>query len=183
MVDPPLSVQRQVSVDRSRYIWMNPHCRLPSRCLALAGLLIVVLAIVSCAEAQLPLADGALVSKESLHTKTLVINHWATWCAPCRIEIPELNLLAESVDPDEVLVFGYGEDFHADQQLREDIADMGIEFPVFTQDPASVWGYGTSTLLPRTAIIAPGGEVQQVLLGPQTQDSLREAISSISAPK
>lgn len=149
----------------------------------LARLVILLLALVACAKVQLPLTDGALVSTDSLNTKILVINHWATWCAPCRVEIPELNLLAESVNPDEVLVFGYGEDFHIGQQLLDDIADMGIEFPVFTQDPASVWGYGTSNVLPRTAIIAPGGEVKQVLLGPQTRDSLLAAISRISAPQ
>lgn len=133
--------------------------------------------MVSCSNGQLPLADGGAVSKNSLHTKTLIINHWATWCVPCRVEIPELNLLATSVDADQVLVFGYGEDFHTGQQLLDDIDDMGIEFPVFTQDPASVWGYGTSRVLPRTAIIAPGGEVKQVLLGPQTRESLLEVIA------
>ena len=141
-------------------------------------LIALLLSLVACSNGQLPLADDGGVSKNSLDTKTLVINHWATWCAPCRIEITELNELANSVDPDEVLVFGYGEDFHSGQQLLDDIADMGIEFPVFTQDPSLVWGYGASSVLPRTAIIAPGGEIKQVLLGPQTLESLLKAIES-----
>lgn len=145
---------------------------------ALACLIAFCSTLSACSSDQLPLAGGGGVSKAALDAKTLVINHWATWCAPCRVEIPELNQLASLVDTDEVQVFGYGEDFHVGQQLLDDIADMGIEFPVFTLDPASVWGYGPSSVLPRTAIIAPGGEVKQVLLGPQTLESLLKAIES-----
>lgn len=138
--------------------------------------LLLALVSLSCSDSTLGLADGDSVNKSTLDSKYLVINHWATWCAPCRIEIPELNLLAASLDSDEVLLFGYGEDFHAGQDLLDDIAEMGIEFPVFAQDPGEVWGYGRSSVLPRTAIIAPGGEVRQVLLGPQTRESLLAAL-------
>ncbi len=133
----------------------------------------------ACAPDGLQLADGRQVSRDALDARVLVINHWATWCAPCRHEIPELNQFAQSSDADEVLVFGYGEDFHSGEELLDDIADMGIEFPVFAADPALVWGYGASRVLPRTAIIAPGGEVRQVLLGAQTRRTLREAIENI----
>lgn len=144
-----------------------------SLCLSLLALLAL-----SCSDTKLKLADGERLAKSTLDSKYLVINHWATWCAPCRVEIPELNLLAASLDTNEVRLFGYGEDFHEGQALLDDIAEMGIEFPVFADDPAEVWGYGRSSVLPRTAIIAPGGEVKQVLLGPQTQESLLAALDA-----
>ena len=135
-------------------------------------LLLMTLGSLSCADTELKLAHGEGLARSSLESKFLVINHWATWCAPCRVEIPELNLLAASLDPNEAVVLGYGEDFHTGQELLEDIRDMGIEFPVLSEDPSKVWGYGGSNVLPRTAIIAPGGDVLEILLGPQTRESV-----------
>lgn len=142
----------------------------------LLAVLCLVSGMLSCSGAMLYLADGEGVSKASLDSKYLVINHWATWCAPCREEIPELNMLADSLDPGKALVLGYGEDFHTGQALLDDIAEMGIKFPVMTQDPSEIWGYGPSNVLPRTAIIAPGGEVLNILLGPQTRESVQAAL-------
>ena len=141
-------------------------------------LLLMTLGSLSCADTELKLAGGEGLAASSLESKFLVINHWATWCAPCRVEIPELNLLAASFDPNEAVVLGYGEDFHTGQALLDDIRDMGIEFPVLSQDPSKIWGYGSSNVLPRTAIIAPGGEVLEILIGPQTRESVLSALAN-----
>ena len=140
------------------------------------SLLLIALMLAGCAAPRVELADGSSLSRAELDETVLVINHWATWCAPCRIEIPELNELARSSNPQALRVLGFSEDFSRSEELLRDIAEMGIEFAVVQNNPADTWGYQAPSVLPTTVIIARGGEVKQTLIGPQTKASLLEAL-------
>ena len=59
--------------------------------------------------------------------KTLVINYWAIWCAPCRKEIPELNELARD-HAESVIVLGVNFDGSQGEILASEIEKLGIEF-------------------------------------------------------
>ncbi len=137
---------------------------------------LALVALAGCAGPQVEFAGGENLSRAELDRTDIIINHWATWCAPCRVEIPELNELAKSADYLPFRVLGFNEDFASGQELADDIAEMGIEFPVLTQNPTEIWGYETPSVLPTTVIIARGGEVKLMLVGPQTKASLLEAL-------
>ncbi len=137
---------------------------------------LIALILAGCAGPRVEFADGSSLSRSELDETDLIINHWATWCAPCRIEIPELNELAESSAAEKFRVLGFNEEYRSGQELLDDIAEMGIEFPVLQNNPTAVWGYETPSVLPTTVIIAPGGEVKLTLVGPQTTSSLLEAL-------
>jgi len=106
------------------------------------------------------------------------INYWAEWCRPCRIEIPELNHFAER-HPDRVRVLSVNFDGVEGAALRQQIQDLGIEFDTLLQDPRDELAAPASGGLPETIVLNRRGEVQEVLLGPQTRQSL-EAILSAS---
>lgn len=139
-------------------------------------LALISLLLTGCAEPRVEFADGDSVTVAEINSTYVIVNHWATWCPPCREEIPELNELSKALDQTQVRLFGFGEEYRTGQRLLDDISEMGIKFPVLTASPAERWRYETPSVLPTTAIIAPGGDVKQLLVGPQTKASLLEAL-------
>ncbi len=123
-----------------------------------------------------PLPPGVEASPRS-EGKWLAINYWAIWCHPCRQEIPELNEFARQ-QADRTIVYGVNFDDEQGEELLVQAAELGIEFPLLAADPAAQLGYARPTVLPTTVIISPEGEVWARLLGPQTLDSLLEAMDS-----
>lgn len=144
-----------------------------------AGLLLLaVLALAGCgADERVQLADGSRVSFEDWRGQWLIINYWAEWCAPCRKEIPELNLLHAERAQRGTVVLGVNYDGLTGTQLANLAAEMGIEFPVLVADPRERWGADLPSVLPSTLIIDPTGKLAKVLVGPQHYEDLIRAVS------
>jgi thiol-disulfide isomerase/thioredoxin len=104
-------------------------------------------------------------------SKTVIINYWATWCAPCRDEIPELNELAHELI-DSVQVIGVNYDEVMGEVLSKQMQSLGIEFDNLLQDPRDIWNLEPITVLPETLIINTKGELIHRLVGPQSKKSL-----------
>ncbi|MGB2288098.1 MAG: TlpA family protein disulfide reductase [Porticoccaceae bacterium] len=136
-------------------------------------ILLISLILLGCSAKTAPqfeLLEGGSIDLQSPQ-KLVLINYWAIWCAPCRKEIPEFNqLLAEQGDNIAVLAVNF--DGSQGQQLRDEIAKLGIEFPSLLQDPRTVWGLEPVQVLPETLIIGPDGQLLHRLIGPQTLESL-----------
>ncbi|MCB9796277.1 MAG: TlpA family protein disulfide reductase [Alphaproteobacteria bacterium] len=105
--------------------------------------------------------DGELVTLSELQGQTVVLNFWATWCGPCRQEIPAFSEFAR--EHPEVPVYGVATDGDA-QSLRKAKAALGIDYPVLVADKATLASYDISTI-PTTVIVGPGGEVKDVHVG------------------
>ena len=103
--------------------------------------------------------------------QTVIINYWATWCAPCRDEIPELNELANELSSS-IRIIGVNYDAVEGEVLSQQMNSLGIEFDNLLHDPRSIWGLEPVTVLPETLIINTDGELIYKLVGPQTKASL-----------
>ncbi|MEX2488981.1 MAG: TlpA disulfide reductase family protein [Pseudomonadales bacterium] len=114
---------------------------------------------------------GAGHRLEEFQGKWLFINYWATWCAPCVHEIPELNKLSEE-HADELAVYGVNFDGPTGEERHRQIEKMNIEFPVFREDPYERFGYERPQVLPSTFVFSPEGEHVETLIGAQTEESL-----------
>ena len=137
--------------------------------------------LVGCGELIEPrynLLGAGSVSLEELEGKVVLINYWAEWCRPCRIEIPELNQFAQN-HFNSVRVLSVNFDGVEGEQLIEQVAALGIEFDTLLQDPRDALAVPASGGLPETIVLNRKGEVQEVLLGPQTQKSLQAVLLSI----
>jgi thiol-disulfide isomerase/thioredoxin len=139
--------------------------------------LVVVSLVVLCACSQ-PVdfvdTDGNGYQYSDLQGKWQVINYWATWCAPCIKEIPELISLDENND--NVVVFGVNFDAPEGEEITRQIEKMGITFPVYREDPHVRLGIQMPEVLPTTVLIDPEGQIAEVLVGPQTEASLLSAM-------
>lgn len=111
---------------------------------------------------------GQKVASERVDKQWLVINYWAEWCGPCRIEIPELNALAEQLKGQPVSVFGVNFDNVQGEELKSASEKLGIKFTVLAQNPEAMFDIPRSEALPVTYIIDDKGKVRAQMLGEQT---------------
>ena len=91
---------------------------------------------------------GQKVASERVDKQWLVVNYWAEWCGPCRIEIPELNALAEQLKGQPVSVFGVNFDNVQGEELKSASEKLGIKFTVLAQNPEAIFDIPRSEALP-----------------------------------
>lgn len=111
------------------------------------------------------------------HPQWQVLNFWASWCEPCREEIPELNALASD---GKVRVLGVDFDNSQGVSLADKVSALGIRFTVLQQSPLPVLGAPPPQVLPATYILTPEGQVVDKLFGSQTKASLEQRIYQLS---
>lgn len=141
--------------------------------LALVLALVVVIVLVGCERsAKLPLHGVGDSDWNSYRGKWVFINYWAEWCLPCRQEIPDLNIFAQQHAADAV-VLGVNFDNPDSAELSRQVAALAIEFPVLDEDPANYLAHKRPSVLPTTVVYNPQGDLESVLVGPQTLKSLR----------
>ena len=112
--------------------------------------------------------------------KWVLVNYWATWCGPCREEIPALNKLAKT-HADKLVLLGVDYDQPKGKKLLEQIAKMNITYPVIAGDPQKKLGIKQPEVLPTTFVFGPGMSLKATLVGPQTEASLLKAIGQPSS--
>ena len=117
------------------------------------------------------LQDGSFVSFGGDEGRWTIINYWATWCAPCRHEIPELNRFAADYE-DEYLLLGVNFDGATEGELIKQTQELGIEFNNLLEDPRVLWELDRPNVLPETLIIDEEGQLRHRLVGPQNYESL-----------
>ena len=103
----------------------------------------------------------------------LVINFWATWCGPCRIEIPDLVKLRQGFAEDDVAIVGIAVSEHGtpeqiDAKLLRFMAEYGINYPIYYDaDMRWVRNYDSSPMvsIPLTIVVDQNGETRAVHRG------------------
>ena len=116
-------------------------------------------------------SQGNVVSYADLEDSYVLINYWAEWCGPCLEEIPELNRLDQEIG--DLTVIGISYDQPPSDELNRQIKELGIEFPVVVTDPSGHLGFTSPEVLPTTYVFSPGLELRSVLVGPQTEESIK----------
>ena len=108
--------------------------------------------------------DGKELSLEAYKGKVVLLNFWATWCGPCRAEIPSLIRIQEAYK-DRLQIIGMDVDDDNEDKLRAFVKNQGINYPVvMTSDPVRL-AYGGIAALPTMFVINPEGKVVQKHVG------------------
>ena len=104
---------------------------------------------------------GEAVSIDEFRGKKTLINFWATWCRPCRKEMPMLNGVFLSQDPSDFSVVGIAID--KPEKVKQFVAELGIDFPIMVGQSEAydvMKALGNEALtLPYTILIDEEGEV------------------------
>jgi peroxiredoxin len=119
-----------------------------------------------------PTLAGDTLALEALRGRAVVLNVWATWCAPCREEMPALDRLYRQHRDDGLVVLAVSVDAGSDaaRLVRAFVADLDLAFPVLL-DPAGTLQdrFGVNGL-PTTFLIDRGGRIRARVLGPAEWD-------------
>jgi thiol-disulfide isomerase/thioredoxin len=114
---------------------------------------------------SLPVLDGGTHDLVRERGNVVVLNFWATWCGPCRQEMPELQRLADDLHgaPFTLLTIDLGEDSDAIAGFRN---ELGLRLPVLMDQDSDVADTYGVRALPATFLIDDAGALRQQRLGP-----------------
>jgi cytochrome c biogenesis protein CcmG, thiol:disulfide interchange protein DsbE len=125
---------------------------------------------------------GANVSLEAYRGKVVVMNLWATWCPPCRAEMPDLQTVASQYARDGVVVVGVNQGESAPRAAAFATA-LGIRFPIWL-DQDQRYGRAYQALgMPTTVIVDRNGTIARGFDGALTIQQMRAAIAPLAGAK
>jgi thiol-disulfide isomerase/thioredoxin len=104
--------------------------------------------------------DGNIISTANLRGKVVLLTFWATWCEPCREEIPELNELAARY-PNQLAIIGISMDDDPPREVREFVKKVGMTYPVVMGTEEISHEYGGVPALPTSFLVNTDGGVVQ----------------------
>lgn len=123
--------------------------------------------------------DGDTVRSADLEGKVVVVNFWATWCMPCRLEMPSLQSLHERRQGDDVVVLGLSTDVGSDGPVRAFLQERGITYAVGRATQEHRRAFGGIPGIPTTFLIGRDGRVRHTVVGYFAPPAMNAAVSRL----
>jgi cytochrome c biogenesis protein CcmG, thiol:disulfide interchange protein DsbE len=123
--------------------------------------------------------DGDTIRSEALRGRVVVLNFWATWCGPCKLEMPSLQALSEDMDPEDVIVLGLATDVGRAGPIRAFLRERSISYPVGRATVAHRQAFGGIRGIPTTFLIDREGVVRHRVVGYFAPPAMRAAVSRL----
>jgi cytochrome c biogenesis protein CcmG, thiol:disulfide interchange protein DsbE len=124
---------------------------------------------------------GQLVTADSLRGRVVFVNIWATWCPPCRAEMPALQQLADAYAAEGLVMLGLSVDRGPAQTVDEFLAERSITYPVAIVGDDVISAFGGVRGYPTSFLLDRAGVVRHTVMGPVGPITLRPAIKRLLA--
>ena len=114
--------------------------------------------------------DGRLVQLADLQGKSVVVNFWATWCGPCKEEMPAFERLRRQLDPDRFVLLTITTDLQR-AGIKQFLANLNVQLPVLFDEQQDVSQAYLVRALPTTVFIDRQGALLGRAVGPREWDA------------
>jgi cytochrome c biogenesis protein CcmG/thiol:disulfide interchange protein DsbE len=125
----------------------------------------------------LPAMEGDSLTLSDYRGRIVVLNVWATWCAPCRKEMPDFVQLQDEFRPYAVQFIGVSIDSGGWEVVRPFGAEFNVNYPLLLDDGTVYGTYEGSTGVPTTYLINRDGQIWRYMPGALTRETLARALS------
>lgn len=125
----------------------------------------------------LPDLDGRQVNASSMHGLVVVLDFWATWCGPCKRELPIVQKIAEDYKSQGVQVWGISQD-EEPSTVKKWMSDNGMEFRTLIDPDAKTAEQYEVKGIPALVVVGRSGKIVSYYEGNQSEQSLRSAIEA-----
>jgi thiol-disulfide isomerase/thioredoxin len=120
--------------------------------------------------------EGKTMRLSDFRGKAVLLNFWATWCGPCKIEMPWFVELQQKYGSQGLQVVGVAMDDASKEDIAKFAKDMGVNYPVLIGKEAVGDSYGGIPALPETFFIGRDGKVVDKILGLRGKAEIEDAI-------
>lgn len=127
---------------------------------------------------ELPGIDGKTYHLSDFRGKWVLVNYWATWCPPCREELPELEVFHANHKDKDAVVLGVAMERIDKGRLQAFVEEQFLSYPILMMQPAAATELGRVPGLPTSYLIDPKGELAARQVGPVTLKDLEFFIES-----
>ncbi len=131
-------------------------------------------------DVQLQTIDGETVRLSDYRGQIVILNFWATWCPPCRAEIPDFQQLYDDEEYDvEILAVNMTASEDSEEGVAEFVDEFGMTFPTLMDYEGEVTSHFQITAYPTSYIIDSEGRTAYVIRGAMNYDFMVQAIEQI----
>jgi cytochrome c-type biogenesis protein len=126
--------------------------------------------------------DGPTMRLSDLRGKAVLLNFWATWCGPCKIEMPWFVDLQKKYGSQGLQIVGVAMDDASKDDIAKFAKDMGVNYPILIGKEAVGDQYGGVPALPETFLIGRDGKIVDKIIGlrgkSEIEDSIKKALDT-----
>jgi thiol-disulfide isomerase/thioredoxin len=130
---------------------------------------------------ELPALDGKNLKLSDLRGKAVLLNFWATYCGPCKIEMPWFVELQREYGPQGFQIVGVAMDDASLEDIAKFAKEMGVNYPILLGKESVGQSYGGVSVLPTTFFLARDGKLIAREFGLQSRsvfvDHIKRAMS------
>lgn len=119
-------------------------------------------------------SDGETVTLSDLQGQAVILNFWATWCAPCRAEMPALERVYQAGQDKGLVVLGVNQ-MEPKERVERFLAEMKVTFPIVLDFDAEVGRIYRVYAMPTTYFIDRQGVIRDVVIGGPLSEALLQS--------